>query len=224
MIRKHTESRYVVRMRSNEIFAGMSGEDALRFLEQMREEAPDVATLALGAASEAFRLRPQFLRRQPRARQAEWMRRALGRTVGATLAEEVLATYFLDHKREMLVELLDTLGVAHEEGRLEQDHPPCPDEKSLEKAVAKFRRGDEPERRDLLVRAFAAQSSVDWPDLDTLIAAAPGPRAADPSPPSRREARGPRKRAGARSAAKAKAKVRKAPKARKAQKARKKKR
>jgi hypothetical protein len=113
-------------MRSNEIFSRMTTEEAERFLVEVRSEAPDVAKLALDAAAGAFRLRPEFLRRQPRARQAEWMRRALGRRVGAALAEEVLATYFLEHHRELLVELLEALGVEHEEGRLKQDVPACP--------------------------------------------------------------------------------------------------
>ena len=97
-------------MRSNEIFAAMSSEEALGFLDQMRSEAPEVARIALAAAAEAFRLRPEFLKRQPRPRQAEWMRRALGRTIGAPLAEEVLATYFLEKERDLLVLRAQVIG------------------------------------------------------------------------------------------------------------------
>lgn len=164
-------------MRSNQIFAAMTGEEALHFLEGMREEAPPVAEMALAAAAEAFRLRPDFLKRQPRPRQAEWVRRALGRTIGAGLAEEVLATYFLDHRQELLVELLDTLGVEHEEGRLTNPEPSCPDSASLAKSVASFRKGDDRDTRDLLLRAFASQSSIDWPELDSLLIDLPAPAA-----------------------------------------------
>ena len=97
-------------MRSNEIFARMTAAEALGFLEEIREQAPDVARIALSAASQAFKLRPQFLRRQPRARQAEWMRKALGRAMMASAAEEVLAEYFLEHRNDLLTELLDALG------------------------------------------------------------------------------------------------------------------
>ncbi|MBW2279439.1 MAG: hypothetical protein JRG76_06775 [Deltaproteobacteria bacterium] len=155
-------------MRSNQVFARMSAEESAAFLERLKDEAPAVARLALGAAADAFKLRPTFLKKQPRTRQAEWMRRALGRNIGAAIAEEVLATYFMDHRSELLVELLDTLEVEHEEGTL-KDKPDCPEKKKLQAAVEKFRQGEDPETRELLLMAFTAQSSIDWPPLDELL-------------------------------------------------------
>lgn len=184
-------------MRSNEIFAGMSAKEAAGFLAELKQDAPDVARLALGVTAEAFRLRPEFLKRQPRDKQAEWMRRALGRTVGAPLAEEILATYFLEHEIELLKELLDAFEVPHEDGRLEQLEPPSPSAKTLQSAVAKFRKGDRPEKRELLLRAFAAQSSVEWPGLEELLAtgrvatrdSAPAARAEKPAPAAKTRAK-----------------------------------
>lgn len=196
-------------MRSNEIFAGMSSEEAVVFLEGMRADAPDVANLALGAAAEAFRLRPEFLKRQPRQRQAEWMRRALGRTIGAPLAEEVLATYFLDYELELLTELLDGLGVEHEEGRLSHEGPPPPDTKDLEKAVAAYRKGADPQKRELLLRSFAAQSSIEWPELEALLGEKPaGPaKASAPRATSKKAATKPKSKAKPKAKAKKKAKA-----------------
>ncbi len=156
-------------MRSNEVFSRMSPEKAERFLEQLVKEGQAAALLVLNAVAEAFRLRPQFLRRQPRARQAEWMRQALGRTASAGVAEEVLASYFLDHHKDLLIELLDTLAIEHEEGLLNQDSPPCPNKKTLQKVKSQFLKGDHPERRQLLLESFAAQSAIDWPDLEALL-------------------------------------------------------
>ena len=175
-------------MRSNEIFAQMSGDEALAFLEEMRKEAPDVARLSLAAAANAFRLRPEFLKRQPRPRQAEWMRRALGRTVGAPLAEEVLASYFLDYENDLLIEWLDALKIDHEEGRLSGEIPPCPEPKELEAIVKKFRSGDKAEKRELLIRAFASQSAIEWDALDALIAGAPLPAARSKAEPAAKKA------------------------------------
>ena len=148
----------------------MTSEESLAFLTTLRQDAPDVAKLALSAAAGAFKLRPAFLKRQPRERQAEWMRRALGRNVGAAIAEEVLATYFMDAHQELLQELLDGLGVEHEEGRLMHEDPECPAKKKLGAAIAKFRGGDDPQTRELLLSAFAAQSAINWPDLEELLA------------------------------------------------------
>lgn len=198
-------------MRSNEIFAAMSGEEALGFLEEMRSEAPEVAKIALGAAAEAFRLRPEFLKRQPRPRQAEWMRRALGRTIGAPLAEEVLATYFLENELDVLIELLDALGVEHDEGKLAQEEPTCPEPKALEKAVQKFLGGSDKGKRQLLLHAFAAQSSIEWPDLEALVQGTPRP-APVKAPAAKAKAAAPKAAAARKKAApkKAKAKPKKA--------------
>ncbi len=147
----------------------MTPEEALGFLEELRKEAPTVARIALSAASSAFKLRPQFLKKQPVARQADWMRKALSRVMMADAAEEVLAEYFLEQRNDLLTELLDALGVEHKEGKLKGPNPECPDAATLQKTLKKFRAGKDGERRELLLRAFAAQSSIDWPELEAQL-------------------------------------------------------
>jgi len=156
-------------MRSNEIFSRMSPEEALAFLDEAHREAPRVEEIALSAAAGAFRLRPVFLRRQPRKRQAEWMRQALARKALAGVAEEVLAEYFLEYHNDLLSEWLDALGLEHEKGALKTEAPACPKPADLAKLVAEFRKGKDPDRRELLLRAFAAQTAIEWPDLEALL-------------------------------------------------------
>jgi hypothetical protein len=151
------------------------------------------------------------LKRQPRPRQAEWMRRALGRTVGAPLAEEVLASYFLDYENELLVEWLDALKMEHDEGRISGEIPPCPEPKELEAIVKKFRDGESPEKRALLVKAFASQSAIEWEALDALIAGAPMPAAKASKAESKAAAKkAPAKKATAKKATAKKATTKKA--------------
>jgi hypothetical protein len=159
----------MARMRSNEIFSQMTPEAALSFLDEVHREAPRVEEIALSAAASAFRLRPVFLRRQPRKRQSEWMRQALARAAFAPVAEELLAEYFLEYHAALLGELLDALGLEHEKGVLKGDTPVCPEKDALEAAVAKFRQGGDPARRELLLRAFAAQTAIEWPALEALL-------------------------------------------------------
>ncbi len=156
-------------MRSNEVFAGMTPEESLAFLEAIRESAPKVCSIALTAAADAFKLRPQYLQRQPRKRQAEWMRKALGRRMMVPVAEEVLAEYFLEHQLELLTELLDAFGLEHEEGILQGSDFECPDKAVLEKAVEEFRGGEDKQHRELLLKAFAAQTSIEWPTLEGML-------------------------------------------------------
>ena len=157
-------------MRSNEVFARMSPEATLVFLDELTEADRAAATAVLGSVAEAFKLRPKFLRSQPRAKQAEWMRKVLGRAAAADAAEEILAAYFLSEAHlGLLTELLDALGLEHDEGQLAEANPKCPEKKELERAIQQFREGDAPERRQVLLEAFAAQSAVDWPALEALL-------------------------------------------------------
>ena len=156
-------------MRSNEIFSQMSPDAALAFLDEIHREAPRVEEIALSAAASAFRLRPVFLRKQPRKKQSEWVRQALSRNSFAPVAEELLAEYFLEYHADLLGEMLDLFGLEHEKGVLKGDTPVCPDDAKLADAVAKFRAGENPARRELLLRAFAAQSAIEWPALEKLF-------------------------------------------------------
>jgi hypothetical protein len=156
-------------VRPYQVFAGMSQDMAEQFLSALLESAPGAAAQALAAASATMKARPKFMARQPLERQAAFVRRCLSRVAANPLAEEMLAVYFLECRKELLVAWLDASGVKHDDGTLEDDEPAEPKAAALKKAVADFRKGDGPEERELLLRAFAAQTSVDWPTLDALV-------------------------------------------------------
>lgn len=163
-------------MRSYQVFAWLPPQHAEQMLAGLAEKAPAMFVQALAAASAALKARPVYLQRQPFAKRAEAVRRTLSRVSTNTIAGEVLAVYFLECRKELLIEWLDLLGVKHKDGTLEADAPPPPAEKKLRDAVDGFRAGDDADR-ELLLRAFAAQDAIEWPVLDALLA---GPQAAAP--------------------------------------------
>jgi len=184
-------------MRSYQVFAGLGSQHAEQVLTRLAEKSPAMFVQALAAASAALKARPIYLQRQPFAKRAEAVRRTLSRVATNAIADEVLAVYFLECRKELLIEWLDLLGVKHKDGTLEADSPPPPSEKKLRGAFESFRAaGDDPDR-ELLLRAFAAQDAVEWPVLDALLAS-PEPAAAkaEPAPakakPAPRKARKPR--------------------------------
>ncbi len=156
-------------MRPYQVFAGMSPEAATAMMKTLSKENPAAFAQALGAACAALKARPVYLQKQPFDRRAGAIRRALSRVAASDVAEEILAVYFLDCRRELLVEWLDTVGVAHEDGTLADDVPAPPPRTALEKAVKAFREKDDDPERAILLRAFAAQSAIDWPDLEALL-------------------------------------------------------
>jgi hypothetical protein len=91
------------------------------------------------------------------------------------ISEEMLAVYFLECRNDLLVEWLDGLGLEHEKGTLKgEDAPPEPPAAKLAEALEGFRKNakdDDRADRELLLKAFAAQTSITWPELDKLLAA-----------------------------------------------------
>ena len=158
-------------MRSYQVFAAMSPERANGFLRKLKEKAPAMFAQAVAAASASMKARPIYLSRQPFEKRAQAVRRSLARVSANPVAEELLAAYFLDCRKELLVEWLDTLGIEHEDGTLRADAPPPPPDAELARAVKSFRDKDADPDRELLLRAFAAQSAIDWPGLEAQLAA-----------------------------------------------------
>lgn len=156
-------------MRSYQVFAALSPERASQMLGAVAKQVPAIFAQALGATSAALKARPVYLRRQPFEKQAEAVRRALARVALNDVAEELLAVYFLECRKELVVEWLDLVGIEHEEGTLKSDEVPAPPVDALGRAAEKFRAADGDPDRELLLHAFAAQSAVDWPDLDALL-------------------------------------------------------
>jgi hypothetical protein len=160
-------------MRSYEVFAAMTPESAVRMMKGLNQKAPAVFRQAVDAAAIAMHARPIYLRNQPFEKRAEAVRRVLARVKINPVADELLAVYFLECRKELLIEWLDLIGLAHKEGVLEEDAPAEPAESKLRKAVKTYLAKDDDADRDLLLRAFAAQSSVEWPTLDALLGASP---------------------------------------------------
>lgn len=159
-------------MRPHEIFAAMPPDQASAFFETLADQCPGIFQQAVHAAALALNSRPQFLLRQPLDKRGAAVRRTLARVASGALAEEVLAAYFLECRKKVLVAWLDRLGLEHEDGVLKEESPACPADEKLAKAVAGFLGRSKDSDRPLVLAAFAAQSAIDWPALDALVESA----------------------------------------------------
>ena len=158
-------------MRPFQIFAAMKPEQALQFFERLGEHSPEMLRQAADAASVALKSRPSYVRKLAPEKRAATIRRALARVSSNLVAEELLAVYFLDCRKELLIEWLDAVGVEHEEGTLKQEAPEQPEDAKLRESVDKFLAAEDDSDRVLLLRAYAAQGAIEWPLLDELLEA-----------------------------------------------------
>jgi len=156
-------------MRSYQVFAAMTPEEAERMLRVLSKDSPAMFRQMVDAAAVSIKARPVFLRNQSFELRAKTIRRALARVSANLVADELLAIYFLECRKPLLLEWLDLIGLAHEDGTLKDEEPSEPSASDLAAAVAKYRgAGDDPDR-ELLLRAFAAQGAIEWPALDALL-------------------------------------------------------
>ena len=156
-------------MRSYQVFASMSRDHAISMMRALSKASPAMFRQAVDAAALAIKARPVYMRRQPFEKRAETVRRAMSRVAANPVADELLAVYFLECRKELLVEWLDLVGLAHEDGTLEDDEPAQPQEKALLSAADRYLAADDDADRELLLRAFAAQQVVEWPVLDARL-------------------------------------------------------
>jgi len=156
-------------MRSYQVFAAMPLDRAVAVMGGISKDAPQMFKQALVAASASMNARPVYLQKQPFEKQVEAIRRALSRVAANGVAEEILAIYFLECRKKLLIEWLDLLGIKHEDGILESDSPLAPKKTQLQKARDAFCGAGDDADRSLLLKAFAAQSAIDWPDLEALL-------------------------------------------------------
>jgi len=156
-------------MRSYQVFAAMPPDRAVSVMSGISKDAPQMFKQALLAASASMNARPVYLQRLPFEKQVEAVRRTLSRVAANGVAEEMLAIYFLECRKDLLIEWLDLLGIKHDDGILESDSPTAPKKAALEKARDAFCGVDDDADRSLLLNAFAAQSAIDWPDLESLL-------------------------------------------------------
>lgn len=156
---------------ATDVFRTMTEDEIRTFVKDLRDNLKPLYKQLENVAAGTLRLRPVYLGKQPFDRRCELIRKALSLKVNADAAAEILPAFFMERYAKDVIELLDLLGVEHEEGVLKGEAPPkAPTDAKLKTAVNKFRKGGEnPVLRELLLKTFASQSAVDWPALDALL-------------------------------------------------------
>lgn len=138
----------------------------LERLQGLYEALPDELARALDAPiAKALNSRPQTVAKRPVVMRMKALSAWLRRTRDDTLAGELLRTYLLGPRKELVVDFLDATGVEHEDGEIEGDGAPdearVPD--ALEALLADHDPGD--------VALYLEVATRQWPDSEAVTAA-----------------------------------------------------
>ena len=112
---------------SHELLGFMSPPLALEILTYTYESDKPLYRATLGAVAEARKLRPVFLERQPRQQRHEAMITTLSRPALDMITANLIRGWLLKKYKSMLCDFLDGLGIAHQDGVVE-DLPPTVEE------------------------------------------------------------------------------------------------
>ena len=122
---------------------------------------------ALTAWLTARGLRAAYLEKLPRSRRASLMAQG---GVPEETASQLLMSFHLQHRRELLGSFLDALGIAHENGMIDEDVDfQAPDRDAVVRATETLREKYPGEQVDLYLRTLTSADPLTWAAVAEVI-------------------------------------------------------
>ena len=141
---------------------------ALEILTSMHEDDKAVYRTTLAAVAEVRKVRPVFLERQPKPQRHAAMVATLARPALEMVTANLIRAWLLKKYKQMLCDFLDGLGIAHNDGVVD-DLPATIDDSKLHTSVdsllAKYPR----EIVAVYLHAFQGMNEVEWPNLKSML-------------------------------------------------------
>jgi len=152
----------------HELFGFMSPGLATRILEHVLETNKNLYRTVLSAVADARKVRPVFLERTPRKERHEGMIAMLSRPRLELQAAGLLREWLMKKELPMLTDFLDSLGISHKEGAVD-DLPAQVEDDKLKAAVDLILGKYPAEEVAVYLNAFYSMNDVHWPNLEVLL-------------------------------------------------------
>ncbi len=153
---------------AHELFGFMSPDLAQRIIQAVHDTDRDLYRATMAAVAEARKVRPIFLERKARIDRDKDIIAALGKPRLEMIAANLIRGWLVKHRQSMLVEFLDTLGVPHKDGSVD-DLPPQMDDARLEAAIARLLEKYPREEVAVYLHAFYSMNEANWANLKAML-------------------------------------------------------
>src|SRR5262245_10194934 len=153
---------------SHELLGFMSPTLATEILTFVFENEKPTYRATMNAVAEARHVRPVFLERQPKVQRHAAMLATLAKPALEPVAGNLLRTWLLKKNKAMLVDFLNALGIANNDGVVE-DLPSSMDDAKLRTAVDGLLTKYPPEAVAVYLNAFNDMNEANWSNLKTLL-------------------------------------------------------
>ncbi|MBR90847.1 MAG: hypothetical protein CMO66_06210 [Verrucomicrobiales bacterium] len=157
-------------LESYELFVFMSPELALRIIEDTAGDNKEVYQATLSAVAQVQRVRPVFLKKQPKSMRHKMMLKSLTRPGFNEAASGLIRGWLLKNQVEMVRTFLDKLGIEHEDGVVE-NLPHSMEDNKLNAAIDTLLASHDKESVILYLHAFHTMNEAGWGNLEELLAA-----------------------------------------------------
>jgi hypothetical protein len=157
---------------SHELIGFMSPSLAGEILAYAFETDKPLYRATLNAVAEARRVRPVFLERQPRTERTSTILATLTRPNMELIAGNLIRSWLVKKQKPMLVQYLDTLGITHNEGVVD-DLPASMDDAKLNAAVDGLLAKFPAEAVAVYLLAFNDMNEANWPNLKAMLESDP---------------------------------------------------
>ncbi|HPC60455.1 MAG TPA: hypothetical protein PKX23_07340 [Verrucomicrobiota bacterium] len=157
---------------SHELLGFMSPNLAQEIILYAYEEDKPLYKTTLAAVAEARKLRPVYFERQPRTQRHAAMLTTLTRPALEMVTANLIRTWLLKKHNGLLTDFLDSLGIQHKEGVVD-DLPETMEEEKLRQAVDGLLAKHPPEVVAVYLNAFQDMNEVEWPALKNMLQSDP---------------------------------------------------
>jgi hypothetical protein len=151
-------------LNSHEIFGFMSPTLASQILDFAFENDKDMYRLSLNAVAEAKKVRPVFMERKSRADRNKEIVSMLTKPRLELAAANLLRGWLLKKHKQMLIDFLNGIGVAHKDGVVD-DLPASIDDSKLTGAIDQLLGKYPAEEVSVYLNAFQSMNDVSWDNL-----------------------------------------------------------
>ncbi|HWQ90747.1 MAG TPA: hypothetical protein VN673_03680 [Clostridia bacterium] len=155
-------------LKSHELLGFMSPALALDIVNYAYETDKPLYRTTLASVAEARKVRPVFLERQPRDQRHTAMVSTLTRSSLELVTGNLLRSWLLKKYNAMLGDFLNSLGIEHKEGVVE-DLPATMDDAKLRPAIDLLLSKYPHEVVAVYLHAFNDMNEVEWANLKTML-------------------------------------------------------
>jgi len=159
-------------LKCHELMGFISPALAQEIIESVFKDDKPLYRTLLAAVADAHRVRPVFLEKKPRAQRHLEMASTLSRPRLEEAAANLLRGWLLKAETGIVADFLDSLGIAHEKGVVE-DFPKEVEDAKLSAAVDLLMSKYSKEKVIVYLNTVKSSGGADWENLGQMLAEDP---------------------------------------------------